>query len=203
MNNTTETNNQHIDTNALALAFGLNTNNMDASMTKNALDFLSSQLMNQSVDTSAALNPPQAKRKAQRKSGKSSPNQQQQPITKTQTTPNLDALASVFGNKSEEIKTDSQNDLVAANFLSSILGNTMSTPQQQQSNNDSTNNYWNENVPLKTDEVNFEMKILLLILFLDARSKHYWFTINWFTMQQLSHYKNDSLAKRSWRKANL
>jgi hypothetical protein len=139
------TSEQQIDTNALALAFGLNTNNIDASMTKTALDFLSN--MSQQVDLSslATLNTSQPKRKIQRKSGKSSPNHQ--PISNSQ------GVTLNFGNKTDELKLDSQqnaNELATANFLSSILGNTLSTPQQ--SNGDSAN-YWNENVPLKSDEV--------------------------------------------------
>src|SRR5688572_16439486 len=88
--------------------------------------------MGQQIDLSslAALNPPQAKRKAQRKSGKSSPNHQ--PITKAPPT-SLDSLSAVFGNKVEEIKTvesqQSAADLATANFINSFLGNTMSTPQ--------------------------------------------------------------------------
>ncbi|KAI6176069.1 GATA-type domain-containing protein [Aphelenchoides bicaudatus] len=137
---------QQIDPNALALAFGIDTSNMDSSLTQNALSFLSSQLMNgQQIDSLQNGNtgsPPQAKRKVQRKSGKSSPNQQ---IT------NL--AASVFGNKAEEIKPDQQQqngtDIAAANFLSSILSNSIA-PQQKQQTPTSQNNYWNENIPLKT-----------------------------------------------------
>jgi hypothetical protein len=144
---------QQLDQNALAMAFGIDPSNLDASITQNALSFLSSQLMNgQQMDALTGASPPQAKRKVQRKSGKSSPNQQQ--VTK----PNLEALAaSVFGNKAEEIKADQQpNELTAANFLSSILGNTMGSQQQKQQTPVSQNNYWNENVPLKSaDEVGF------------------------------------------------
>lgn len=146
LNNGSEQTPQQIDSNALALALGIDTGNLDPSLAQNALSFLNSQLINSADSSSLANGNPPAKRKIQRKSGKSSPNQ----TAVHQSNNNLEALAaSVFGNKNEDIKTEQHGgELTAASFLSSILGNSL-TPQQTPT---SQNNYWNENVPLKTED---------------------------------------------------
>jgi hypothetical protein len=116
----------------LAMAFGLDTNNL------NALNFFHAQLMNGNhVDPTplAIATPPQAKRKPPRKPSKS-PQQKQSPNDST---------------VEEVIVEQQQEDLATANFLSSILG-TPPVVSQSQSITPSDQSYWNENVPLKSEE---------------------------------------------------